>query len=366
MNANDMQSLIQQWDGEELIVRYDRDTGTWMFMAIHSTQLGPPVSGGTRMKPYATPRDALQDAMKLSVAMTSKLALAGVAHGGGKVVFAVPSDLDPEARRGVLRRYGTLLRQLGGFFLTGPDVGTSPEDMDVIAETGAPYVFSRTPAAGGAGDSGPTTAAGVFAAIGVTCERLFGDSTLAGRRIVVQGAGSVGRSLIGMLREADATILFSDVDDDTVRRIRDEFDVAFVPPDDLYRIPCDIFSPCALGGILNATTIPQLNCRAVVGAANNQLLDVGEDAHRLRERGIFYAPDIVINVGGLMGIIGMETEGWSRSEAFERVSSQVAQTLRDVYKLADAEDLDTHSAALRIAEQRLVDPPVWRPVPRTA
>lgn len=364
MNASDIETLIQRWDGEEVIVRYDRPAETWMFMAIHSTRLGPPVSGGTRMKSYDTPSDALRDAMKLSSAMTNKLALAGVSHGGGKAVFAVPRDLDSEVRAGLLRRYGTLLTQLGGFFLTGPDVGTSPEDMDVIAETGAPNVFSRTPEAGGAGDSGPTTAAGVFAAVRVTCEWLFDNPSPAGKRVVVQGAGSVGRSLIAMLRDAGAEVLFSDVDDGAVRRVRDEFDVTFVPPDDVYTTPCDIFSPCALGGILNQTTIPRLTCRAVVGSANNQL-DTDEDAQRLRSRDILYAPDIVINIGGLMGIIGMETEGWSRREAFTRVSSQVDGTLRRVYELADAEDLDTHTAALHIAAERLADPPDWRPVPRT-
>jgi len=286
--------------------------------------------------------------------MTAKLALASIAHGGGKVVIAIPPDFDPALRPDLLRRYGMLLRQLNGLFWTGPDVGTSPEDMDIIAETGAPYVFSRTPAAGGAGDSGPGTAIGVLAAIRVTCERLFGTDSLEGKRILIQGTGHVGRSLIGMLQEAGAEILFSEVDEAAIRHFRDELGLEFVHPDQLYDTPCDIFSPCALGGILTPETISCLNCKAVVGSANNQLANL-EDAERLRERGILYAPDIAINIGGLMSIIGMEVEGWSQAEAFERVGNIVDKTLRQVFDIASREGIDTHTAALRIADERLAN-----------
>ncbi len=347
-----MESLIKQWGGENVIIRFHQPTGAWIFMAIHSTRLGPPVSGGTRMKSYPNTQAALQDAFKLSAAMTSKLALAGIAHGGGKVVIAVPSDLNPQARADLLRDYGALLQQLGGLFLTGPDVGTSPADMDIIAETGDPYVFSRTPEAGGAGDSGPGTAIGVLSAIYVTCKHLFGDTSPAGKRILLQGAGNVGRALIEFLQEAGAEILFSEVDENAVKQFRDELDLQFIPPDEVYKTPCDIFSPSALGGILNEETIPQLKCRAVVGSANNQLAGP-EDAERLQERDILYAPDMAVNIGGLMSIIGMETEGWSKAEAFERVSDTVNRTLTQIYALAAAEGINTHKAALRIAKKRL-------------
>lgn len=347
-----MESLLEQWDGENVLIRFHQPTGAWIFMAIHSTRLGPPVSGGTRMKSYPSRQAALQDALKLSAAMTYKLALAGIAHGGGKVVIAVPPQLEPAARADLLRSYGSLLHQLGGLFLTGPDVGTSPADMDIIAETGAPYVFSRTPAAGGAGDSGPTTAVGVLSGLQVTCQRLFGDDSLSGKRILVQGTGSVGRALIQFLQEAGAEVLFSEVDEAAIRHFRDEVGLQFVPPQTLYDTPCDIFSPCALGGILNQESIARLKCQAVVGSANNQLATL-EDAERLRHRHILYAPDMVVNIGGLMGIIGMEASGWSRAEAFERVSQSVAQTLRQVFELAETEGINTHAAARRIAEERL-------------
>jgi leucine dehydrogenase len=351
--AKKVETLLRQWDGETVITRFDHATGAWIFMAIHSTRPGPPVSGGTRMKVYPDAEAGLQDALKLSTAMTMKLALAGIAHGGGKTVIALPPDFDPAQRPTLLRTYGLLLKQLGGLFLTGPDVGTSPEDMNIIAETGYPYVFSRTPEVGGAGDSGPGTAVGVLAGIRATCEQLFGCDCLADRRILVQGTGSVGSALIDMLCQAGAEVLFSEVDERAIRRWRDERGLPFIPANQVYNTPCDIFSPCALGGILNPQTISRLQCRAVVGSANNQLTSPTE-AQQLQEKGILYAPDIAVNIGGLMSIIGMEAEGWSRAEAFERVSRTVDCTLRQVYALAAAEGLDTHTAALRLADHRLM------------
>jgi glutamate dehydrogenase/leucine dehydrogenase len=347
-----MESLIKQWDGEKVIIQYDQPSGAWIFMAIHSTRLGPPVSGGTRMRSYPNAQAALQDAFKLSAAMTNKLALAGVGHGGGKVVIAAPPDLDRAERTRLLQSYGTLLQQLSGLFLTGPDMGTSPDDMDIIAETGAPYVFSRTPAAGGAGDSGPTTATGVLAGMRVTCERLYGDASLAGKRVLVQGAGSVGRALMKLLQNEGANVLFSDIDEIAMQRVRTELGLEFIPPESLFDTVCDIFSPCAIGGILDENAIARLKCQAVVGAANNQLVDP-HDAMRLQERDILYAPDMVVNIGGLLGITGIEAAGWSWEEAHERVSSTVTRTLGQVYDLAAAAGLDTHAAALRIARERL-------------
>lgn len=347
-----MESLLKTWDGETLITRFDRPSGAWIFMAIHSTRLGPPVSGGTRLKVYPTAQAGLQDALQLSAAMTLKLALAGIAHGGGKTVIALPPDFDPAQRSGLLRRYGALLKQLGGLFLTGPDVGVSPADMDIIGETGHPYVFSRTSQAGGAGDSGPGTAVGVLAAMRVTSEVVFGSDSLAGKQILVQGTGHVGRALILMLRQAGAEVLFSEVDAAAIDYFCNELGLRFVSPDRLCETACDIFSPCALGGVLTQETIARLECRAIVGSANNQLA-CPAGARRLRQRNILYAPDIAVNIGGLLSIIGMEREGWSQAEAFERVGHTVDRTLRQVYGLAAAKNIDTHTAALQIAKQRL-------------
>jgi leucine dehydrogenase len=346
-----MEALLREWDGETVIVRHDRPTGAWIFIAIHSTRLGPGV-GGTRMKPYAEPPAALQDAMRLATGMTYKFATPGMPYGGAKAVIAVPPDMDHQSRTALLRRYGALVHQLGGLFSTGPDVGTSPEDMDIIGETAAPYVFARTPAAGGSGEPGPFTARGVFTGIEVVCEHLFDESSLEGQRVLVQGAGDVGGNLIRYLREAGAEVMFSEVEDGTIRSLRDELGLEYVPPDAVYATECEVFAPCALGGVLNASNIPQLKCRAVAGGANNQL-DSHEDAENLRTRGILYAPDYVINVGGAMAILGIEIQGWTRERAEKEVVESVRRTLQKIFEVAAEEGISTEVAARSIAEERL-------------
>ncbi len=346
-----MESLIRSWGGEEVIIRHDQTTGAWILIAIHSTRLGP-AAGGTRMKSYPDLRAALQDALRLSEAMTYKFAVPGISRGGGKAVILVPSDFDSNLRPDLLRRYGSLVRQLSGLYHTGPDVGTSSSDMNIIAETGSPYVFGRTPDAGGAGDSGPITALGVFAGIQVVCEHLFRNSSLRGRRILVQGAGSVGRTLMDLLNRAGADVWFNDIDESVVCRFRDEKGFRCIPTDSVYGTECDIFSPCALGGILNATTIPQLKCKAVAGGANNQFARP-EDVELLAERGILYAPDYVINAGGAIGIPGIEALGWSKERAEKEVTGSIQRALRRIFQMSDSEGITTDVAARRLAEERL-------------
>jgi leucine dehydrogenase len=349
-----MESLLKKWEGETVIVRHDQPTGVWIFIAIHSTHLGP-AAGGTRMKSYPDVQAALQDALRLAEAMTYKFAIPGLPWGGGKAVVAIPPDFNRESRGALLRRYGALIHQLRGLYYTGPDVGTSSADMDIIAETGAPYVFGRSPAAGGAGPSGPATALGVFTGIQVACEHLFGETSLEGRRVLVQGAGSVGETLIEHLRASGAEVLFSEVDEGTIRRFRDEIGLKFVPSEAVYTAECDIFAPCALGGILNADTIPQLKCRIVAGGANNQLADP-KDAESLRVRGILYAPDYVINVGGAIILLGLETMRWTQERVKEEIVETVRRVLRQVFELAAAQGITTEAAANRIARERLSRP----------
>jgi len=351
----DMESLIEDWDGETAVVRYDRPTGAWIFIAIHSTRLGPAV-GGTRMKTYPNPSAALRDALRLARGMTYKLAVPGLPFGGGKAVLATPRRLDPESRTELLRRYGALVRQLGGSYRTAPDVGTSSADMDIVAETGTPYVFARTEAAGGSGSSGPATALGVFTGIQVACEHLFGGPSLTGRRILVQGTGSVGGTLIEHLLDAGAHVLFSEVDESAIRRFRDELGLELVggedASEDAMATECDIFSPCALGGVLSEETIPRLKCKAVVGGANNQLAEP-EDEDRLQARGILYAPDYVVNVGGAQAGLAMETRGVARSDAELEVVASVRSVLERIFELAATEGITNGAAARRIAEERL-------------
>lgn len=348
--GSNLDALLKGWDGESLVVRYDRPTGARILIAIHSSRLGP-ASGGTRMKPYPDLALALADVLDLSRAMTYKYAAANFPQGGAKAVIALPEGFDPSQRSELLRRYGTLIRQLGGLYATGPDVGTSSADMDIIGETGAPYVHARTPAAGGKGDSNGPTALGVFCGIRATVEYLDGDAALRGKRVLVQGAGGVGGALIERLSAAGATVLFSDVSEPAIRRFRDEAGLEFVPPEQVFDAPCDVFSPCALGGVLNRDTIPRLRCRAVVGGANLQLAEP-HDVQLLEARGILYAPDFVVNVGGAMAVTGMESLGWTREQAEARVS-RVGSTLRRVYEMARAEGITTDAAAQRIALRNL-------------
>jgi len=346
-----MDSIIKSWSGEEVIIGHDKPTGAWILIAIHSTRLGP-ATGGTRMKPYPDFKAALQDVLRLSEAMTHKFAVPGISRGGGKAVISLTAPIEAGERLDLLRRYGSLVRQLGGLYCTGPDLGTSSSDMDIIAETGSPYVFGRTPGAGGAGDSGPITALGVFAGMEVLCERLFGDSSLRNRRILVQGAGSVGGTLMDLLHRAGAEVLFSDVDESVICRLRDEKGFSCVPAESVYGTECDIFSPCALGGIINAVTIAQLKCKAVAGGANNQLARP-EDGELLSKRGILYAPDYVINAGGAIGIPGIEALGWTRERAEKEVTGSIRSALMRILDMSESEGITTDLAAHRLAEERL-------------
>jgi len=340
-----LEKLIRSWDGEEVVVRFDQPTGTWMFVCIHSTLRGP-AGGGTRMKTYAEPADALADGMRLAAAMTLKMAAVDMAFGGGKAVLAVPELIEGEARRGLLLRYGDLVASLRGTFNTGPDVNTSVADMDVIGER-CSYVFCRSEERGGSGDPGPHTARGVFHGIAASVRHVFGTDSLEGRVVVVQGLGSVGGPLAEELLAAGARVLASDVVPGRAERLGAEV----VPAEEVIGTECDVYAPCALGGTLNAETIPQLRCRIVAGSANNQLAEP-EDAECLREAGILYAPDFVINAGGVLNSLGAEHLGWTR-EQIEKRHAAIGDTLAEIYAKADAEAITTEAAAEQLARGRL-------------
>jgi leucine dehydrogenase len=342
------EELLRRWDGEHAVARYDESTGTWMLVCIHSTHLGPAM-GGTRMKMYGEPAEALEDGLRLAAGMTRKLAVLGLPCGGGKAVLAVPSIPAGDERRRVLARYAELVDSLGGTFVTGPDVNTGEADMDVIGDR-TRYVFCRSVGNGGSGDPSIHTALGVFHGIRATLAHAFGSADPAGRTVLVQGAGSVGAKLAALLSEAGATVLVSDVDEERARATG----AATVPPDSALETECDVYAPCALGATLNARSIPKLRCRVVAGAANNQLA-TDEDGDRLRARGILYAPDYAINGGGALHGIGLEHLGWD-AEQLEREVAGIATTLSRIYDEADAEGIPTHEAAERLAAERLREP----------
>jgi leucine dehydrogenase len=343
------EDLLGAWDGEEVVIRVDHAGPTWMLVGVHSTALGPGF-GGTRMKVYPDPAAALEDVLRLSAAMTAKNALVGLPFGGGKAVLAVPSIPEGEERRRLLLGYGELVTSLGGTYRTACDMNTRARDMDVVAET-CPFVFGRTEGAGGSGDSGPSTAQGVFHAIRAAADHAFGSSELGGRRIVVQGAGAVGRVLVGLLIEAGAELVVSDLDGARADAVARRAWGRTVPPERAYEEPCDVFAPCATGGVLNAETIPRLRCRLVVGAANNQLA-TPEDAQRLRDAGILYVPDFAANAGGVLHLAGLEALGWSRDELADRLRG-IGDTVSGILATADADGVATTEAAERIVRRRL-------------
>jgi leucine dehydrogenase len=338
-----LEDLIRAWDGEEVVVRFDRPTGSWMFVCIHSTARGP-AGGGTRMKAYAEPSDALADAMRLAAAMTLKMAAVDMPFGGGKSVLAVPELLEGDARRGLLLRYADLVASLGGTFQTGPDVNTTVADMDVIGER-CPYVFCRSEEHGGSGNPGPHTARGVFHGLRASVRHVFGSDALEGRVVLVQGLGSVGGPLAAELAAAGARVLVSDVVPTRVAGTE------FLPAEEAIGAECDVYAPCALGGTLNAETIPRLRCRIVAGSANNQLAEP-EDAERLRAAEILYAPDFVINAGGVLNSLGAEHLGWTRQQIEERLAG-IGGTLEEIYAKADARAITTDAAAELLAQSRL-------------
>ena len=336
------EDLLAGWDGEHAVVRHDAESGAWIFVRVHSTVPGPP-GGGTRMRVYPAPADGLADAMRLSGAMTWKMAAAGMPRGGGKAVLAVPELPVGEPRKRLLRRYGALVASLGGTYRTAGDMNISPEDLDVVAET-CPWVYGTTH---GGGNSGRGTARGGLHAIRATVEHLFGTPDLAGRSVLVQGAGSVGAVLARELAVAGARVLVSDIEEQRAAATGCET----VPPERALETEVDVYSPCAVGGTLNAESIPRLACRAIAGCANNQLAEP-QDAERLRERGILYAPDFVVNAGGIVQLIGLEDESWDEAQLEERLAG-IGNTLRTLFAEAEAEGITPADAADRLVRRRL-------------
>ena len=336
------EDLLRRWDGEEAVIRFDAASGAWIFVCIHSTALGP-AGGGTRMRVYDTPGDGLADAMRLSQAMTQKMAVANAGRGGGKAVLAVTELPTGDARRALLLRYGELVAALGGIYRTAGDMNITPEDLDVVAER-CPWVYGTS---GGGGNSGFGTARGVLHGIRASVEHVFGSPDLTGRTVLVQGAGAVGHDLVRFLSEAGANVLVTDVDDERARATG----AAVVPVLDALGTECDVYAPCAVGGTLNATSIPQLRCRIVAGSANNQLAEP-EDAARLQEAGILYAPDYVINAGGVLQLVGLEDRKLD-PDAVERSFAGIGDTLRAIYRSADEAGIAPAEAAEQLAARRV-------------
>ncbi|HUH06690.1 MAG TPA: Glu/Leu/Phe/Val dehydrogenase dimerization domain-containing protein [Egibacteraceae bacterium] len=336
-------------DGHEQIVYgSDPEAGLQCIIAIHSTVLGPAL-GGTRFHAYETEEQALADVLRLSKAMAYKAACAGLDLGGGKAVIIGDPALDKTEQ--LLRAYGRIVESLGGRYVTACDVGTYPADMSVVRRE-TTWATGAEIAAGGSGDSGVSTAVGVFIGMQACLERVFGATSVAGRHIAIQGVGKVGRRLAEHLAREGAKLSVADVDPAAAEWCAERFGAEIVNIDKIHAVDADVFSPNALGGAINPTTRAELLCRIVAGAANNQLL-THEDGEALAERGILYAPDYVINSGGLIQVSDeLGPGGYSPARAQQKVE-QIADRLREVFDVAERERLSTTAAADHIAERRV-------------
>ncbi len=314
-----LETVLGAWDGLAVVTRRDAATGAWIFIALHDDTLGPSM-GGTRMKVYPNPADGLRDAMRLAEGMTHKWAAAGFEMGGGKAVIDLERPLHGEERDALFRRYGRLIASLRGTFSTGPDLGTTPHDMATIASQ-TRYVHGIE--GGHAIDPGPYTARGVYASLRAVLRQVFGNDDLEGRNVLIEGLGSVGAPLVRRIAEAGGELLLADLDGDRAQAFADEVGGRRISAAEVIGTECDVYAPCAVGGTLNAETVPRLACKAVCGSANNQL-GRPEDADLLHDRGILYAPDYVTNSGGAIAFAMMGRKA-PESEIFQRLDG-----LRDV------------------------------------
>ena len=336
-------------DYEQVVFCHDRGSGLRAIVAVHSTRLGPAL-GGTRFYPYATEAEGLEDVLRLARAMTYKAAAAGLDLGGGKaVIFGDPAHDKTEA---LLRAYARHVDALGGRYLTAEDVGTNQADMDLVRRE-TRFVTGVSPELGGSGDPSAATAHGVLWAMKAVAQRLWGDASLTGRHVALAGVGKVGSALLGHLAEEGARVTVADVSPAAVERAVTEHGAEAVGVEKIHAVDCDIYAPCALGGALGAETIPELRCSAVVGSANNQLADGPLSAELLAEAGVLYAPDYVVNAGGLINIAEELAPGGYRPDRAHAAVRRVFDTVTSVLQTAEVDGVTTASAADRLAEHRI-------------
>ena len=331
---------------ERLVFCSDPEVGLQAVIAIHSTVLGPGL-GGARMWPYASLDEAVVDVLRLSRGMTYKAAATGINLGGAKAVLI--GDPKRDKSETLMRAFGRFVDSLGGAYITAEDVGTDTEDMDRVAvET--EWVTGVSPEHGGAGDPSPVTAFGVLQGIRASAQRLWGSPALAGRSVAIQGLGSVGGYLAGYLADEGAKLFGCDIDAEAAARAA-ERGVEIVAPEQIYDVACDIFAPCALGAILNDRTLPRLKVKAVAGGANNQLEDGDRHGRELAARGILYAPDFVINAGGLIHVYN-ELIGY-RPERAKRMARGIYDNVLRAYAIAERDGIPPSEAGDRMAEERI-------------
>lgn len=336
---------ITKYDYEQVVICQDKSSGLKAIIAIHDTTIGPAL-GGTRMWTYASDEDAIIDALRLARGMTYKNAAAGLNLGGGKTVII--GDPQRDKSEALFRAFGRYIESLGGRYITAEDVGTSVEDMAYIRmET---KHVCGTVGKGGSGDPSPFTAMGVWKGMKACCLEVYGNDSLNGKTVAVQGLGHVGYYLCKHLFDEGARLIVTDINQKAVKKVVDDFNAIAVAPNDLYEIEADIFAPCALGAVINDETLPKLKCQIIAGASNNVLK---EDRHGdlLDQRGILYAPDYIINAGGVINV-AEELAGYDKENSIRKVSGVYENVLK-VFAIAKRDKVPTYIAADRLAEERI-------------
>lgn len=348
-----MQSVFEQLNlhqHEQVVFCNDPHTGLKAIIAIHNTTLGP-AAGGTRMWFYNSEAEALNDVLRLSRGMTYKNAVAGLNIGGGKAVII--GDARKHKSEALFRAFGRFVDSLGGKYITAEDVGVSTQDIEFVAmETS--FVAGKPKSLGGSGDPSPFTAYGVYIAMKASAKKVYGSESLAGKKIAVQGVGHVGQNLVEHLIKENAQVLISDIYEDRLQAIKNKFpQVEVVDKDKLYDAEMDIYAPCALGATLNDDTLSRLKCKIVAGAANNQLADENRHADMCKQKGILYAPDFLINSGGIINVyceIAMPV--YNEQRAYEQ-TERIYQFTNDIIETAEKENINTHQAAVALAHRRM-------------
>lgn len=345
------ESLFEQVGGmghEQVVFCNDKATGLKAIIGIHNTVLGPAL-GGTRMWNYASEQEALTDVLRLSRGMTYKAAISGLNLGGGKAVII--GDADKIKNEALMRRFGKFVDSLGGRYITAEDVNMKTKDMEYVhMETD--HVTGIPESMGGSGDPSPVTAYGVYMGIKASANKVFGSDSLSGKKVAVQGVGQVGRYLTEHLIEEGAQVFITDINENKLKDVATKTGAQVVSMDDIYDLDVDVYSPCALGATVNDDTIKRLKAKIIAGGANNQLKDEKRHGYMLLDYGITYAPDFLINAGGLINV-GSEYYGnYSRERSLAQTEG-IYDTCMKIYNLADAEGISTQEAAIKIAEQRI-------------
>ncbi|WP_339716631.1 Glu/Leu/Phe/Val dehydrogenase [Cyclobacterium amurskyense] len=346
---NEIYGQMEAMEHEQLVICYDKPTGLKAIIAIHNTVLGPSL-GGTRMWHYTNEEDAIKDVLRLSRGMTLKASISGLNIGGGKAVLIGDPSMKNEA---YLRRFGRFIESLGGRYITAEDMNTQTSDMEYIAmET--KHVTGLPESKGGGGDPSPVTAYGTYLGIKAAAKKAYGSDSLEGKKILIQGTGQVGKHLAEYLSKEKAHLMLADINEDRAARVAASVGGKIVSANSIHEIPMDIYAPCAMGGQLNDQTIPALTCDIVAGAANNQLDKEQVHARHLMDHGILYAPDFLINAGGLINVYQEYQGNYSKALAMEK-AEKIYDTCLDVFELAGDQGISPHEAALQKAIKRVQD-----------